>query len=197
MIRRAVVALVAAAALAGCGVSAESEARPLPLDVVVSEPSPAAAEDRAGLLTELWFVQDDALRPAQRTTARAMSAEDKIRALEAGPTSVELAAGMRTAVTAVTPDVPLVITAQAAGIPVPTLTGGYDEVPVVLSREFQNLPSQEQLLILGQIVLTLASTPGSSVLFVNDTGAPVGVPVSGGRLSSGAVTSSDYAGLIG
>jgi hypothetical protein len=110
--------------------------------------------------------------------------------LEAGPTQAELDAGLRTAVTSVVPDVPLVVTADAVGLNV-TLTDPR-QIPVVLSEEFGSLPSQEQLLVLGQVVTTLTDGTDQSVLFVSDDGTAVGVPLPDGRLVNRPVTFVDY-----
>lgn len=188
--------LVAVGLLSACGVGPEAQPRALPPEAAsaVDVPTPATSPDRAGLLAELWFVADDTLVPVNRTTPEPLSAEDKLAALEAGPTAGELSQGLRTALTSVTPDVPLVATAASRGV-------GVDVTPVdtavVLSPEFDSLPPTEQSLILGQIVLTLTSEPGSRVVFVNETGTPVGVPLPNGRLTSGPVSSADYAALIG
>lgn len=191
----AVVALLALV-LAACGVGPENRPRPLPPEAAsaIAIPTPATSPDRAGLLVELWFVDDTTLAPVNRTTPRPLTPEDKIRALEAGPTATELAQGLRTAVTSVDPEVPLVQTAESAGIAVNV---GDQEVAVVLNPEFDSLPASEQSLILGQVVMTLTSQAGSSVVFVNETGTPVGVPLPNGRLTSGPVTSADYSALIG
>lgn len=190
----AVLAALATAVLAACGVGPEGEPRALPSEAqeAVAVPLPAS-DSAAGRLVELWFVDDTHLSPVNRKTNEMLTPQDKIQALEAGPTLPELAQGLRTAVTSVVPDVPLVLTADTAGVHVDVQN---NQVAVVLSDEFSSLPSQEQIFILGQVVLTLASEPGTTVLFVNDNGTPVGVPLPSGRLSSGPVSASDYASLI-
>jgi hypothetical protein len=188
---------ILAVLLCACGVGPEAKPRSLPSEAAaaIAVPTPAPTGG-AGRLLELWFVDENRLVPVNRkTTQEVITPEDKITSLEAGPTLSEMADGLRTAVTSVVRDVPLVVTAEAVGIPVEVTDT--KQVAVVLSDEFASLPSQEQIFILGQVVLTLTTEPGTSVLFVNDTGTPVGVPLPGGRLSSGAVTSSDYASLIG
>ena len=62
----------------------------------------------------------------------------------------------------------------------------------MLTEEFNSLPSQEQLLVLGQVVLTLATDPDHSVLFVDSTGTPLGVPLPDGRLVNRAVSARDF-----
>lgn len=178
-----------------CGVGAEELPRALPADPAGDQVvAPDEENWRAGVLTELWFAQNEQLVPINRTSDSLLTNEEKLKALEAGPTTTEAAQGLRTALAPVLPDVPLVITAEADGVPIDVPEG---QTAVVLNPEFVRLPSQEQLLILGQVVLTLNELPSDSVLFVDDEGSPVGVPLPNGRLTSEPVTIADYAQLIG
>lgn len=188
----AVVVLV----LSACGVPAESEPRALPPEAAgaLTSPTPAETDSTATRFMALWFVLDGALKQVDRATVTAVTAEDQVAALEAGPTQVELDAGMRTAVASVVPDVPLVVTADAAAVPVQTQP---DQVAVVLSDEFDSLPSQEQLLALGQVVTTLADGATTAVAFVDSDGVSVGVPLPDGRLVNRPVTPGDYRSLRG
>lgn len=178
--------------LAACGVGPEPTPRALP---VGNDPDAFPAENggRAGVIEALWFVSSDGLVAVNRTTDSAPTAEDKIRALEAGPTASEAADGLRTALTPVLPDQPLVVTAESQGLEVPTEPA---QTAVVLNPAFNRLPSQEQLLVLGQVVLTLADNQGATVVFVDEQGGPVGIPLPSGRLTSEPVTAADFAPLI-
>lgn len=191
----AVMGLLAAAVLAACGVSAEPAPRQLPPEALAAlqgvEP---AGNTGPGRLFELWFVKENSLLAVDRQSEEVPTAEAELSSLAAGPTAEEKELGLRTALVTLAPDSPLALTAESAGLSVPA---GDRQTAVVLSDEFSDLPSQEQLLILGQIVLTLAAEPDESVLFVNSTGTPVGVPLPNGRLSSGAVTANNYSSLVG
>ncbi len=178
--------------LTACGVGPESAPRALPVGAD-QEAAPAEKGNRAGVIEALWFVVDDHLVPVNRTTESPPTDEDKIRSLEAGPTASEAAQGMRTALTPVLPDQPLVATAESQGIPVAVQP---EQSAVALNTAFSRLPSQEQLLVLGQVVLTLSDSPGSSIVFVDEEGTPVGVPLPSGRLTSEPVTAADFAPLI-
>ena len=175
-----------------CGVGPETTPRALP---VGNDPDAFPAENggRAGVIEALWFVSDDQLVPVNRTTEAAPTDEEKIDTLEAGPTESEAATGLRTALTPVLPDQPLVATAESQGVPVATEPG---QVAVVLNAAFNRLPSQEQLLVLGQVVLSLADSPDGTVVFVDEQGTPVGVPLPSGRLTSEPLTATDFAPLI-
>lgn len=190
----AVLAGILAVLLTACGVGPEAVPRAFPSEAAaVTAPEPAATESRAGALVELWFVDDDKLVPTNRTTEDQLTDQDKIDSLEEGPTAPEVAEGLRTALTPVVTDEHLVTLAETDGVPVPVAP---DQIAVVLNPEFSNLPSQEQLLILGQVVLTLTAAPDISVVFVDQDGTPVGVPLPSGRLTSEPVTATDYASLI-
>lgn len=191
----ALVSVLAAAVLTSCGVSAETAPRQLPPEALEAlqgvEP---AGNSGPGRLYELWFVKDNDLLAVDRQSEEVPTAEAELASLAAGPTAEEKELGLRTALVSLAPDSPLALTAESAGLSVPA---GDRQTAVVLSDRFSDLPSQEQLLILGQIVLTLAAEPDESVLFVNSTGTPVGVPLPNGRLSSGAVTANNYSSLVG
>lgn len=191
-IRRLLLLPLLAMFVVACGVGPEATPRALP---VGNDPDAFPAENggRAGVIEALWFVSDDQLVPVNRTTETAPTDEEKIATLEAGPTESESSAGLRTALTPVLPDQPLVATAESQGVPVATESG---QVAVVLNTAFNRLPSQEQLLVLGQVVLSLADSPGSTVVFVDEQGTPVGVPLPSGRLTSEPLTATDFAPLI-
>lgn len=191
-IRRLLLLPLVALLLAACGVGPESTPRALP---VGNDPDAFPAENggRAGVIEALWFVSDDRLVAVNRTTENAPTDEEKILTLEAGPTASEAADGLRTALTPVLPDQPLVASAESQGIEVATQP---EQSAVVLNTAFNRLPSQEQLLVLGQVVLTLADNQGSTVVFVDEQGTPVGIPLPSGRLTSEPVTAADFAPLI-
>ena len=67
---------------------------------------------------------------------------------------------------------------------------------VILSSAFSALPPAEQVLLLGQVVLSLAGSGETSVLFTDETGSPVAVPLPDGRLLDLPATARDYSSLI-
>lgn len=191
---RITAAVALALSVAACGVGPEAAPRPLPgadQEAVVADPS--ASTDKAGILDSLWFVRDDQIVPVTRTTENQLTDEELIQALQAGPTSSEAAQGLRTALTPLVPDRPLVVTAEAWGLPVSVPSG---TTAVVLNPEFTQLPSQEQLLILGQVVATLSDDLGEMVQFVDDQGTPIGIPLPSGRLTSDPVSTTDFTQLM-
>ena len=186
--------LVVALLLTACGVPTDSAPRSLPPEVLDSLNSAEPAENSGGELAELWFVRGSKIAPVERQVEQLLSPEEDLLLLEAGPTAEEKEAGLRTALVPVAANTPLISTAAANDLTVPA---GTKQTAVVLDDQFSELPSDEQLLILGQVVFTLATQPDESVLFVNSSGTPIGVPLPNGRLSSGAVSRSNYEGLRG
>ena len=196
MIRILAAAVAAAALLVGCGIPVEEAPRPLPTGT--TSPTSAASESAAPAPNEeavsLWFVRESRLAPAQRTVTGPTSPQVAIDLLAEGPTKPEQAAGLRSSVVSVVTGEPLVVTAQAAGVGLSDVPS--DEVAVVLRPAFKDLLSEEQVLVLGQVVMTLAVDPISAVLFVDKDGQALGVPTADGRLANGPVGPKDYAMLI-
>lgn len=192
----AVLAVLTVALLAGCGIPVEQEPRPLPTGT--TSPTNAAgqtstpAPDDSG--ATLWFVRGGRLVPVTRTVTGPLSSQDYIDLLVDGPTKPEQDAGMRSSVVSVVTGEPLVVTAKTAGVA--TAQAPPDEVAVVLRPAFKDLLSQEQVLVLGEVVITLAVDQVSKVLFVDKDGQALGVPTADGRLANGPVTPQDYAALV-
>ncbi len=67
---------------------------------------------------------------------------------------------------------------------------------VALSPAFSALPPAEQVLLLGQVVLSLTGAGASFVSFVDEAGSPVAVPLPDGRLLDTPATARDYGTLI-
>ena len=101
---------------------------------------------------------------------------------------------MRTAVVSVVSGEPLVVTASAAAVDAPDLSD--EQVAIVLEPEFKELLSEEQVLVLGEVVTTVAVGEIAEVVFVDKDGQELGVPGADGRLRNGPVSPEDYASLI-
>ena len=65
-----------------------------------------------------------------------------------------------------------------------------------LSQDFTALPATEQVLLLGQVVLSLTGAGASAVAFVDESGAPLAVPLPDGRLLDTPARARDYGPLI-
>lgn len=78
----------------------------------------------------------------------------------------------------------------------PVETNNPGDVNIALSPEFASLPPNEQVLVLGQVVLSISGAGLGTVAFVDQTGSPVAVPLPDGRLLDRPSTVADYSSLI-
>lgn len=206
--------------LSACGVSLQSAAEPIPPDVlpdpvVVSptptpspsltspatpsaEPTPADDPEAVARL-RLWLVQDDGLVAVESSLPVGTNPDYVMQALAVGPTSVQAAQGLRTIASDPLTGQPLAVI--AAVTPEATPATEFDPVAdaaiaVELSPAFSALPPNEQVLLLGQVVLSLTGAGESAVIFVDQSGARLAVPLPDGRLLDTPARASDYGPLI-
>ena len=136
----------------------------------------------------MFFVRDEGLAAVDTELLPPVVAESVVNALVTGPPADS---GLRSvAVDPLTGMSLIAISLDRA----PTTAGA--EVTVVLASQFSALPPNEQVLLLGQVVLSLSSAGWSSVAFVDSAGALVAVPAPDGRLLVRPVVAGDYASLI-
>ena len=164
-------------AIGACGFPEQRDATPLTSEDLpaglraegtVASPSPADTESAT-----VWFVSDDRLVPVRHEVAAPVSVESITEDLLLGPTEPEQERGLRSAV----PD-PTVVNGVI-------LARGVAEVD--LTPSFGDIAAADQLLAVGQFVLTLTDARGvGSVRFLLD-GQPVVVPVPSGEASDGPV----------
>lgn len=160
----------------------------------------------------LWFVQEDGLAAVESTLPVGSAPDLVTQSLAIGPTPEQAAEGLRTV--ARDPLTGLALMSVAASLPTPTATA--PEVPtpaateppvfepttapgsvtVILSSAFSALPPVEQVLLLGQVVLSLTGSGQTSVVFTDEVGSPVAVPLPDGRLLDMPATARDYSSLI-
>lgn len=196
-------ALLVTISLASCGVPLESQAQPLPAGALPPErptPSPSASATASpsrtpeatptGPRLRLWFVQDGGLLAAESSLTSGTSASSVIDAVTAGP-PVD-ATGLRTIAVDPISGQPLVtVDPSTPAEPDPAGT-----VTVRLAPAFSSLPSSEQVLLLGQVVLSLTGSGWGAVTFADETGTPVAVPLPDGVLLDTPALARDYAVLI-
>ncbi|MDO8308835.1 MAG: hypothetical protein Q7V58_10820 [Actinomycetota bacterium] len=212
--------LLACALLAGgCGVPLDGSANPVPANLLppsqpaaTADPSPSPTPDPgATAVTEspqsrlrLWFVQEDGLAAVESALPVGSPAEAVMAALALGPAPDQSEEGLRTIATDPLTGEPLVAVVPSEAESDSPLTGPVasavpiDDPPVVvrLSPAFSALPSTEQVLLLGQVVLSLTGAGEGSVAFTDDSGTSVGVPLPDGRLLDVPATARDYNALI-
>ena len=186
-------AILGVVVLAGCGVPVDSSAKPLPDGVLPTltptaspEPTQTASPEPSPETARLWFVKDEGVVP--RTTAVAgTQPQQLLDALEIPP---EDARDVRTLmVNPLTSQALMRIAASAQ--PLPRI------ITVETDASFAALPPAEQVLLLGQVVLTLTGTRGiDGVSVVNEQGEVLAIPLPDGRLLDGPATAADYRSLV-
>ncbi len=185
--RRAAVAVSTAVLLAGtagCGVSVQDEAQPLPsgaLPQIASTPSatPTAQE------TEIYFVSGRQLDPVAEAIGD-RTAKGVMDALGAGP-PVDRQADLRT-----------LLLDPLTGAPLLTITAQTPAGQLVVARSdaFTALPANDQILLIGQVVLSMAEVGIFSVLLTDSAGTPVPVVLPDGRVVEGPAVPAEYESLI-
>jgi spore germination protein GerM len=182
--------LAAAVVLAGCGVPVQSTPEPIEPAAVPSQltgggraasPQPSTA-GRSTL--QIDFVRNDRLVSIRRQAppgAPAERIETVIKGLIAGPTSTEQANGITTALP---PNLNLTI-AELRGT----------RVTLELSGETEGRSATENILAVGQIVLSVTALPSIDEVTFSRNGVPVEALLADGALTTDPLTASDYASL--
>jgi hypothetical protein len=193
---RLVVAMLLAAAvvLTGCGVPLSDEAEPIPgarRPTVSPSPSPspsAAASSQIGTAT-VWYVDKERLVPRSAAVPAQVTPAAVLELLGQPPAE---GSGLVT-LNADPVGGPPLASLPSAG-PSPSVPGAAAQL-VALSPTFGELTASEQVLLIGQVVLTLTEVDVAPVLFVDESGVQLSVPLPDGRLRDGPVTRGDYLAL--
>ncbi len=171
-------------ATSGCGVSVQEDAQSLPsgaLPTIVPspKPSPTAKEDT------IFFVSGRGLEGVTEPVDD-HSAEGVMRALGAGP-PIERQADLRT-----------LLLDPLTGAPVLTVVSQTPSGRVVLARTegFALLPAKDQVLLVGQVVTSLAEVGLTSVIITDQAGLPITLVLPDGRVLEGPATADDYDVLV-
>lgn len=189
-------ATITALLLAACGVPAEPKAQPLPSGISLPSPSPtptptpspSPSPSELSQVVDLWFVRDDGLAVVEREVPVSLTPENVIEQLAILPV---ISADLRTVVLdPVTGD--LMVNEFTATPEIPNVA----DVTVSVTGAFGVLPPTEQVLLLGQVVLSMAGSGWESVAFVDPQGTPLAVPLPDGRVIDRPATAGDYARLI-
>ena len=190
-------------ALVSCGVPTQEFAQPLasavvappalpaltpspsPSQSVITQPSPSAIAEQV----RLWFAGGSGLVPVLTPVPPVVDAEAVVAGLVAGPPEDQ---ELRTVVVDPLTGLPLI----SVFLDEPAVTNNPGDVNIALSPEFASLPPNEQVLVLGQLVLSISGGGLGTVAFVDQTGSPVAVPLPDGRLLDRPSTAADYSSLI-
>jgi len=169
---------------AGCGVPTDESAHKLPakdvpfglLDREAGSQTPDSGQQEA----LVYFANDGRLVASSRKLAPPVSARSLVNALSRGPTRMEIAAGLRSAL----PDGAVDRVSLASGT-----------ARVDLARPFTELSSSDQVIALGQVVYTLTGQPGVGLVRFTLLGAGTEVPRGNGSLTPGRVSRDDYVAI--
>lgn len=184
--RRATAAAVLVLLLAGCGVPLSDGPDPVPgLDNRPTTSATSSVPASPPVTTaSVWWVDGERLVPR---TVQAPAPLTSVSAVELLATAPPEASGVRTLVADPVGGPPL------ASVPEVQPTGPVQAV--TLSPTFAELSAPDQVLLIGQVVLTLTEIERTPILFVDSAGQPLSVPLPDGRLRDGPVTRGDYLGL--
>jgi spore germination protein GerM len=179
-------------ALGACALPVDDHARaiapeklPDALAATTSAPSSTAGEAAGPSTTRsetsvyrLWFISGDALQGVTREMPRGATPDQLIDRLVAGPSGDEVdRSGLRSAI-------------PTGTITSTELRGGVALVD--LGPSFVAIPTGDQILAVGQLVLTLTGLPGVGQVGFEVDGAPVQVPRADGSQADGPVARDDY-----
>jgi len=154
-----------------CGFQAQKDADPIPAEELPSGLRP----DATTVLTTpveteratVWFVDGERLVPVRHDVEAPISVNSITMELLSGPTDAESDRGLRSAL----PDPAVVVGASSArGV-----------ASVELTESFAELSPEDQLLAVGQFVLTMTDVPGVGSVRFELAGEPIAVPLPTGE----------------
>jgi spore germination protein GerM len=170
-VRRWTLAGIAVASVTGCGFPSQNVAQPVPEDdLPVGLRAGSVPQSTVPAETEpatVWLVDGEALVAARQGVAAPAAVGSVTAALLAGPNESHRERGFRSAL----PDPAVVVDAELArGV-----------ATVELAPSFLEISPSDQLLAVGQLVLTLTDLPGvGGVQFILDD-SPIAVPIPTGE----------------
>lgn len=176
---------VAMIGLSGCGVPLQGTAQPLPSDALPVSIAPAIPSPLGRTMT-MYFVSGRALAPVKEIIVD-RSANGIMAVLASGPPP-DRAAEMRT-----------LLLDPLNGTPMLGVTGvsPTGQVTFVSQPAFAQLPASDQILLLGQVALSMEEIGMSSITVTDSAGAQLSMPLPDGRALIGPATANDYRTLVG
>ncbi|MCU0299991.1 MAG: hypothetical protein MUF35_00115 [Candidatus Nanopelagicales bacterium] len=167
----------------GCGVQLQDAAEPLP-EGALPAGGPAASEPPPARLTKVHFVNGGALEGVVEPMDD-RSANGVLAALATGPPVDR--AELRT-----------LVLDPATGTPIFQVqsVSPYGEVVLRRGEGFGALPALDQVLLTGQVVLSLDEVGLSRVVVVDEAGTPVPVTLPDLRVVKRPITASDFDDLL-
>lgn len=178
---------IAVTAVTACGFPEQQRAAPVPEqelpvalrpDIIPPSTTPSETERAT-----IWLIDQSRLVPVRHDVAAPASVESVTAALLAAPTADEQERGLRSAV----PDPTVVVGSQLArGL-----------ATIELAPDFAEISPEDQLLAVGQFVLSMTGLPGVGGVLFTIEGVPVAVPVPTGESTEGPVFRDQFSDLIG
>ncbi|MDH3958378.1 MAG: hypothetical protein OEU98_02760 [Actinomycetota bacterium] len=180
--------LLALVGVSGCGVSTQDQAQSLPsgaLPGITPTPSPTPTPTPISNEATVYFVSGRGLEGV-REAVNERSVAGVMASLAAGPPA-DRASDLRT-----------LLVDPLTGAPVLTVVDSTASGQVVLSRTeaFTLLPANDQVLLVGQVVSSLAEVGISSLVITDEAGQPIPLVLPDGRVLEGPATAADYAVLV-
>lgn len=173
--------LAGIAILTACGVpthdsASKLQSKDVPFRLLDREAGSATADSGQEVL--VYFAKAGRLVASSRRLRPPVTVRSMVNALSRGPTRVEIAAGLRSAL----PDEETIRRVS--------LSGGTARVD--LARPFTALSSGDQIIALGQLVYTLTGEPGIGLVHFTLLGSSTEVPRADGSLTAARVSRDDY-----
>jgi spore germination protein GerM len=172
---------------AGCGVPAQQQAIPIEPGAIPSQlsspdrpTSPRASATPGRSTVQVNFVRKDRLVSLRRDAPGDRLAA-VVQALKDGPTETEQANAITTALP---PDLSLIVVAVQGR-----------RVTLDLSGETDGRSATENVLAVGQIVLSVTALPSVDEVLFSHNGATVEALLADGALTTDPLTADDYASL--
>jgi hypothetical protein len=186
---RRLAAVVAAVVVVGstgaCGVPLQRTAQPLPSGALPVTVAPVVPSPLGRTMT-MYFVSGRTLAAVKEIVVD-RSANGIMAVLAAGPPP-DRAAELRT-----------LLLDPLTGAPMLGVTGisPTGQVTFVSQPAFAQLPASDQILLLGQVTLSMEEIGMSSITVTDTAGAPLSMPLPDGRALIGPATANDYRTLVG
>lgn len=183
-----ITALICAGALlaSGCGVPSDGSPRPvadddLPASLRSAPPTSTTPAQTPDETASVYLIRGDSLVRVDDVSSGS-DLEAMLDVLQRGPTAAQAKAGNRSAFT----DLDLIRGSEVEG----------STAVIDLEPAFADVSHQDQILGLGQLVLTATDRPGVKAVRITVAGEETEVPAGDGTLTSGTLTRADYASFV-